>query len=372
MPKVSHVYYDKTTGTYYAVASLGFDAVTGKRMQKKKRGFRTQAEAKKWYDEYMAKHSKKAVTNGLTLTLKQFLDSYFVPDYQNKVQTRTFMTFKSKLLRLDYFYKMKLVDIQAIHVKNWHTLLFENGLSNNYVKDLHQSLKEILDMAMRLGIISENPARIAKNVSRTKAKVDFWTREEFERFINTFEKDDVLEHLKFVTCLFLFMTGLRMSEMQALTWQDIDFEEKSFVVSKSIFYQNRNSWHINQTKTASSTRKIYLDDTTLQELLEWREHQKKIGQIDFIFSYNCMPITKTMLKKAIVTHSKQANVKAIRIHDLRHSHASLLLSLGTNDLELQNRLGHANIQTTLGVYSHLRPTAMKEVADRLEGQVKLK
>ena len=70
-------------------------------------------------------------------------------------------------------------------------------------------------------------------------------------------------------------------------------------------------------------------------------------------------------------HGKMAGVKSIRIHDLRHSHASLLLSLGMNDLELKNRLGHADIQTTLGVYSHLRPSAMKEVADKLEGVISL-
>lgn len=98
---------------------------------------------------------------------------------------------------------------------------------------------------------------------------------------------------------------------------------------------------------------------------------EKLGKIDFIFSYNCLPITKTMLNNAIVAHSQLAGVKTIRIHDLRHSHASLLLSLGMNDLELKNRLGHASIQTTLGVYSHLRPTAMKEVADKLEGQIKI-
>lgn len=78
-----------------------------------------------------------------------------------------------------------------------------------------------------------------------------------------------------------------------------------------------------------------------------------------------------MLNKAISTHSKTAGEKSIRIHDLRHSHASLLLSLGMNDLELKNRLGHASIQIALGVYSHLRPTAMKEVANRLEGTIVL-
>ncbi|HEO2439512.1 site-specific integrase [Streptococcus anginosus] len=367
MPKIPHVYYDKGSKTYYAVASLGYDSLTGKRMQKKKRGFVTQAEAKKWYDEFMAKHSRKAIVHGASLTVGVFLDNYFIPDYKNKVSDRTFLTFSSKLKRLQYFSKMKIIDVLPIHVKQWHTLILKEGLSNNYLKDLHQSLKEIFDMATSLGIISENPVRKVKNVSRTKQHVDFWTKEEFERFIKTFEKVDVLEHLKFITCLTLFMTGLRISELQALVWDDIDFENKSLKVSKSIFYQNRNNWQINPTKTFSSNRIIYLDDMTLFEISKWREHQQQLGNIEFVFSYNCMPITKTMLTKAIKDHSSMADVKVIRIHDLRHSHASLMLSLGMNDLELKNRLGHASIQTTLGVYSHLRPTAMKEIADKLEG-----
>lgn len=372
MPKIPHVYFDKASNSYYAVASLGFDEITGKRMQKKKRGFKTQTEAKKWYDEFIAEHSRKAIVHGASLTVEMFLENYFIPDYKNRVSDRTFMTFSSKLKRLRYFSKMKIIDIQPIHIKKWHTSILEEGLSNNYLKDLHQSMKEIFDMAMTLGIVSENPVRKAGNVSRTKRKVDFWTKEEFEAFIKTFEKKDILEHLKFITCLFLFMTGLRISELQALEWTDIDFENKCFKVYKSMFYQNKNNWQINPTKTFSSNRLIYLDNMTIEALREWREHQKKLGKIDFIFSYNCMPITKTMLNKAILVHSKKAGVKSIRIHDLRHSHASLLLSLGMNDLELKNRLGHASIQTTLGVYSHLRPTAMKEVADRLEGQINLK
>lgn len=371
MPKIPHVYFDKASNSYYAVASLGFDEITGKRMQKKKRGFKTQMEAKKWYDEFIAKHSKKAIIHGTSLTVEMFLEHYFIPDYKNKVSNRTFMTFSSKLKRLRYFSKMKMIDIQPIHIKRWHTAILEEGLSNNYLKDLHQSMKEIFDMAMTLGIVTENPVRKAGNVSRTKHKVDFWTKEEFELFIKTFEKENILEHLKFVTCLFLFMTGLRISELQALEWADIDFENKCFMVSKSMFYQNKNNWQINPTKTFSSNRLIYLDNMTVEALKEWKEYQKKLGQINFIFSYNCMPITKTMLTKAIDTHSKLAGIKKIRIHDLRHSHASLLLSLGMNDLELKSRLGHASIQTTLGVYSHLRPTAMKEVADKLEGQIRL-
>ena len=281
------------------------------------------------------------------------------------------MTFSSKLKRLKYFYPMKMVDVKPIHIKKWHTDILEEGLSNNYLKDLHQTVKELFDMALTLGVVSENPARQVGNMKRTRKKVDFWTKEEFEKFIKTFEKNDVVEHLKYTCFLFLFMTGLRISELQALTWEDVDFENKAVQVNKSMFYQNKNNWQINPTKTFSSNRKIYLDAMTIKALSLWKNHQKQLGKISFVFSYNCLPVTKTMLANSMKKHGEIAGVKSIRIHDLRHSHASLLLSLGMNDLELKNRLGHADIQTTLGVYSHLRPSAMKEVADKLEGVISL-
>lgn len=371
MPKIPHVYLDEASGSYYAVASLGFDSITGKRIQKKKRGFRTQAEAKVWYEEFMAKHSKKRITHGVSLTMEQFLENYFIPDYKNKVRERTFLTFRSKLNRLSYFFKMKLVDIQAIHVKNWHTTLFDIGLSNNYIKDLHQTLKEVFDMAILLGILSDNPAKKAGHFSRTKIDYQFWTQEEFQKFIVTYDKTDVLEHLKFITCYFLFMTGLRIGELQALSWRDIDFEDKSFMVNKSMFYQNKNNWQITPPKTPTSTRRIYLDEDTIRLLLDWKEHQSRLGNIDFIFSYNCLPITKTMLKKSIVAHCELSQVKVIKIHDFRRSHASLLVALGLTPLEVQKRLGHADIKVTLGIYAHLRPDAFRSVADKLSGTIKV-
>jgi len=86
---------------------------------------------------------------------------------------------------------------------------------------------------------------------------------------------------------------------------------------------------------------------------------------------NNLPVIRSTLKRVISRHSQIASVKAIHVHGLRHSDASLMLELGMNPLEIQKRLGHADIQTTLGTYSHLHPTAMKNVANRLSGQIKL-
>ncbi|OAL08067.1 Phage integrase [Lactococcus garvieae] len=371
MPKISHVYKDKERGTYFTVVSLGFNDITGKRIQKKKTGFTTQAEAQRWYDITKADLAKSAMQMDSTMTLKTFVDKYFMPDYKTRTKAQTYDVATARLKKLDYFYERKLNSISPIIIKDWHNYLIAEQVSMSYIYSLHQLLQMILGFAERLGLVVRNNAKVAGNVKKSKAKVDFWTLEEFTTFIQTFNTKQVNERLMFTVYWFLFFTGLRIGELQALTWKDISFNEKWIYIHKSIYYRNRKNWEFTDPKTQSSVRKLYLDDDTLKYIREWKEVQKQIGKIDFIFSDNGLPIVKNRVNKMLIRHAKKVSIKPIRVHDLRHSHASLMLQLGMNDLELKNRLGHSDISITLGVYSHLHPTAMKSVADKFKGLVKV-
>jgi integrase len=371
LPKVSHVYKDKVRGTYYAVVSLGFDDITGKRIQKKKTGFTSQVEAQKWYDFTKADLSRSSVQMNSTMSFKTFVDKYFMPDYKTRTKLQTYDVGVARLKRLDYFFDRKLSSISPIVIQDWHNSLLKENVSMSYIYSLHQFLQIILNFAEKLGLVSRNNAKVAGNVKRSRGKVDFWTIEEFTAFIQTFNQKRVNEKLMFTVYWFLFFTGLRIGELQALTWKDIDFEEKWVYIHKSIYYRNRKNWKFTDTKTQSSIRKLYLDDDTLKYMREWKEVQEQIGKIDFIFSDNGLPIVKNRVNKMLIRHAEKVNIKPIRVHDLRHSHASLMLQLGMNDLELKNRLGHSDISITLGVYSHLHPTAMRSVADKFNGLVKV-
>ena len=136
-----------------------------------------------------------------------------------------------------------------------------------------------------------------------------------------------------------------------------------------MYYKNKTDWQLTDTKTYSSIRLINLDDDTTAILKEWKAIQKTIGNLDFIFTISGTPVIKSSLSRTLKTHAEFAQIKSIRVHDLRHSHASFMLSLGMNDLEMQNRLGHSDIKTTLGTYSHLRPNAMENVASRMSGKI---
>lgn len=370
MPKVANV-YPMSNGTYRASVSLGFDPITGKRIQKFKNGFKTQKEAQEWRMRMLADFGKGAISSNSSMTFQKFLEDYFISDYKSKVRQRTFDMSQSKFRRLSRFHNMKLSDIKAPHVKQWQNALFNEGLSNNYIRSVHQILQQVFDLAVRLGMLPNNVAKIVGNVKKEKPRGDFWTIEEFQKFISTFDKSDLYSLMYFSTFWFFFMTGVRTSELQGIEWNKIDWEYGTVLIDKSVYYKSQKEWYLTEPKTQSSIRLIYLDDDTLNVLKEWRKAQSQIGNFRFVFTVSDSPLIKSTLKRVLQRHSDYAGVKSIRIHDLRHSHASFMLYLGMNDLEMQNRLGHADIKTTLGTYSHLRPTAMKGVAERMTGIIQL-
>lgn len=222
MPKIPNV-YPMPNGTFRASVSLGFDPITGKRIHKFKNGFKTQKEALEWRMRLLADFGKGALSSNSSMTFKKFLDDYFIPDYQSQVRQRTFDMSRSKFKRLAYFENMKLSDILAPHVKQWQNAMFIEGLSNNYIRSVHQILQQVFDLAVRLGMLPSNVAKQVGNVKKDKPKVDFWTVEEFQKFISTFDKSNIYDLLYFITFWFFFMTGVRTSELQAIEWSKIDF-----------------------------------------------------------------------------------------------------------------------------------------------------
>lgn len=367
MPKISNIYQDKKSGKWYFVANLGYDE-KGNRIRHWQRGFSTQKEAKTAYDEYMNNYSKTAVKTNSTMSYKEFYETYFEPDYRRSVGKSTFENRKSTMrLHFTFFYKTKLKDINAVMLKKWQNKLAEK-YSNSYIRNIYGIFQMSLDLAVKLGLLQVNVAKQVGNVKKVSQKIDFWTFEEFQKVIATIDKSDYYQHFSFIFLWLMFMTGLRIGEAQALLWEkDINFTDKTLSVSKSMYYKNADEFYIKEPKTKAGNRVIALDDTTIQYLLEWQEVQQKNILSKYVLSYNGLPTNKSTARHILERHSKLAGVHRIKIHALRHSHASLLISLGENALIVRDRLGHEDIETTLGTYGHLYPNTNREVADRLTG-----
>lgn len=358
--------YKHENGTYYFVASLGFDRQTGKRIQKTRRGFKTKKSANQAYNELLNDYGKMAFLTNSSMSYGMFFKETFVPWYQGRVSETTFETRYSGMRKyFSYFFKYKLSEITPMDVQKWQNNL-KKTLKNSYVRILFGMFSMSLERAVVLGIVPKNVAKVVGNVKKEKRVANFWTNEEFELAISVFDLSDYYEFYSFLCIWLLFMTGMRFGEAQALLWTDVDFLGKSIRIDKTMHYKNAEEFSHADTKTVSSRRTISVDEDTLGYLKLWREQQMKS---DYILSYNELPSNKHGVRHILKRVSKLCGLKDITIHDLRHSHASLLISMNEQPLIIRDRLGHSDIQTTLGTYGHLYPNSHKEVAEKLSGYI---
>lgn len=367
---MAKIYKDKQSNTYYFSASLGNDSITGKRIRKVKRGFKTEKEAKQAYHEYMSDYGKMAFKSNSTMTYREFYQTIFLPWYQTRVKQRTYENRLSAMnLHFQYFFNLKVSEISPLQIQIWQSTLTKK-LNGSYVRSIFGLFSMSLERAYLLGMVPNNQAKLVGNVKKIKTTVDFWTKTEFEKVISTFNLQDYYQYFEFINIWLLFMTGLRFGEAQALQWDtDIDFENKTLNINKTLYYKNSTSYEFVDPKTRASIRVIALDEDTIHYLKEWQSLQNMIGGSKFILSYNGLPTNKHTVSHIIKRHAKLVNVHSIRIHALRHSHASLLISMGENHLIIKDRLGHEDIKTTLGTYGHLYPNSNFDVATKLKGTI---
>ncbi len=357
-------------GTYYFRANLGCDPMTGKRIQKYRGGFKTKREAKEALARVTLVSSPDKVEDGKRrVRFAKFIEETYLPWYQTQVKESTFANREVSVRKhFAYFYDYYTDAIDPIDVQNWQLALVGSGYSPNYVRVLQTMLSTAFDRAVILGIAPKNPSRMVGNVRGQKPKVSFWTLDEFERVLSLLYKGDYYEHYLYICLLLLFMSGMRLGEASALTWDDIDLTTGLCRITKTLCYRNMDDYKATEPKTRASVRSIYLDADTLAELGEWKKAQDEVLKgCPYVLSYNGVPTTKTRLPRALSKLADMARVPRIRVHDLRHSHASLLIHMGESPLLLKERLGHEKIQTTLGTYGHLYPNTNKAVAKKLTG-----
>ena len=253
--------------------------------------------------------------------------------------------------------------IMPVDVRNWQGYLKtaisaqNKPLSDGYRHDLFVELSGVFNFAMRFYGLSVNPCKVVGNTPvKHKKKLNFWTKEEFDRFLSTFDAADPFR----MAYLTLYYTGMRIGELQALTASDVDTEAGTITISKT-YHRKYGVEMITTPKTPKANRTITIPKFLCAAL---QEYINKIYQPDadtriFPYSHSCYT-------DAFRSHTKKAGVKPIRLHGLRHSHASLLIELGFSVLLISERLGHENVSTTLNIYAHLFPSKQSEVAEKLD------
>ena len=188
----------------------------------------------------------------------------------------------------------------------------------------------------------------------------YWTKEEFNSFIEAI----IDKRESYLAFMIMYWTGVRIGELLALTPMDIDLENNVIHINKSYQRLNRKDV-ITEPKTPRSIRDISIPDFLAEDISDYLDSLYNPDSEGRIF-----PFTKHFLENEMKRGCKESGVKKIRIHDLRHSHASLLVSLGFSPVEISDRLGHEKIETTIDTYSHLYPETRTAIANKLNEKYK--
>ena len=344
---------DKKTGKW--LIQYRYTDWQGKRRKSTKRGFATKREAEEWLRNFL-------ITQKADFDMK-FADFWkmYCADMETRLREHA-MRMKKYIVELKilpYFGNKRVNDITAADIRQWQNELIKMGYSPTYLKTINNQLSAIFNYAVRYYDLKSNPCAKAGSMGKSKAEeMDFWTGEEFRKFI-----DSVMnKRLSYMAFMILYWTGMRLGELLALNPKDVDLEKITISITKS--YQRLGKKDvITPPKTSKSKRVITIPEFLAADIKDYMDSLYDLQEDDRLF-----PITKYYLEHEMQRGIKESGVKRIRVHDLRHSHASMLIELGFSPLEIANRLGHEKVETTLNTYAHLYPNKQTKLAERLDSE----
>lgn len=337
--------------------------LTGKRKQHWSCYYFTKKEAKQGETQFLLTINSKNDNSNM-----KFKDLYlaYYEHQKEKVKETTFQTYLDRVPFLEYLDNIKVVDFNINHYEMWKKKINEKNLATSYKNDILKFLKAILNFGAKwydFNIsVTYNKIDNFSDPNEVSKKMDFYTYEEFKHFIS-FETD-----LKYI-CLYetLYYCGLRNGEMRGLTWADIDFEKKQIDINKQIptRYTSKN-WKFTSTKTKSSERVLPICNVLLEHLKTLYNEVSQYKNFNskwFVFGNADIPVVADYPSDRQKNICKKAKLKKIRIHDFRHSCASLLINNGANVTVVAKFLGHTKVEETLNTYTHMFESALTSVID---------
>ena len=349
-------YKDSRQGTWYA--AFYFENWKGMKQKKLKRGFATKKDALAWEREFLLQQAAD-----LTMTFEAFVEIY-ITDKKKRLRENTWST-KEHIIRtkiLPYFKEKRLSEIKPRDVIAWQNEMLnyrdKNGkaYSPTYLKTLHGQLSAILNHAVRFYGLKSNAAATAGCMGSEKHKeMLFWTKEEYLKFAEAM-MDKPQSYYAFEV---LYWCGIREGELLALTPADFDLDKGLLSITKS-YQRLKGRDVITDPKTPKSVRVIQMPQFLTDEIRDYLKSLYKVQPDQRIFE-----VTKSYLHHEMDRGAKEAGVKRIRIHDLRHSHVSLLIEMGFSALAIADRVGHESVDITYK-YAHLFPSKQQEMAQKLD------
>jgi len=344
------------TGKTTWFASFYFTDWTGARKQKKKEGFSSQREAKEYERSFL---ERIAGTPDMTFDtlIEIYLDDFRHHAKESSVIDREYVI--ENHLR-PFFGKLAINEITPATIRKWQSTYNTEEYAPSYLHRINSILSAILNFAVKFYGLLRNPAKAAGKMGNTKSKeMNFLTLDEFNRLRSVLLADQ--QYIFVAAYAFLFLTGCRVGEMLALTKEDFDFENNTVAITKT-YMRVKSKDVITIPKTEKSNRVITMPPSLVRIIKDYLNGLGQISAKQRIF--DC--VSNYSLWSKLRRYTKKENLPPVRVHDLRHSHASLLIEQGVSIIAISSRLGHSRPSTTTDTYSHTYPNKQKEIADNLQ------
>lgn len=347
-------------GKYKVVIELGKDG-NGKRIRHTKEGFKTKKEARTYATVKENEMLNGMVPNNNKVLLKDFVTSW----YQNYIlnsnlSINTVSSYKYAfnvhiLPNLGY---MQLCKITVMDIQNFYYELLKKNIKPSSCKKILSPLKVCFNYAMKMKLINVNPCNIeyVKNIKDNKLKA--WSESELLYFLNNEKGTNI-----YLPVLIASFTGMRIGEICGLRWENVDFDNSRIKVCEQCIDDkiNRRVVHTSILKTSKSNRIITIPKFLRDILKENKESN------EFVLTNRkktlCSPGNVSMI---FYRRLKKYNLPYISFHDLRHTHATILLLHGENIKVISERLGHESVNMTLDIYSHVLPSMEEHTSTLLE------
>lgn len=276
----------------------------------------------------------------------------------------------STLVRIKYHFKylepiknIKINDINLTIYNKWISFLDQQNLGNNYKNKILGLFTQIINYSYKYYNTQNQILKFLEKYKENEIKkeMDFFTLEEFKQY------EAVIEDFEWKTFFeVLYYMGLRQGEVQALTWKEINFENGTLTVKQTLTTKLKGiEWQMTTPKTKSSIRTLPIKKDLLESLKTMNINAKKYKDYKdswFVFG-NSLPFKETTIQLRKNKYCKLANVKQIRIHDFRHSCASLLINQGASITLVSKYLGHSKISMTLNTYTHLYKSELDNIVN---------
>ena len=362
MPKIIK-YTNKDNETLYKFRFYaGLDEITGKQRYIRRQGFKSEKDAKTELlkIEYLVSTNQyfKSVKSG---KFGDVLDEWLALHKETvKGSTWRYIERRVKNHVRPYFKDMYVDKITLRHCQDFTNKAFAAAPVG--FTQIISIVKNMLDYALRLGMIESNPMlyviKPKKQTTISDKHGNYYNKDELKKFLAAAKDTDLKKYTLF---RLLAYSGIRAGECLALTWHDLDYKNNTIAINKT-YAKTNNGIKIQTPKTKASIRKVSLDVETIQVLKEWQLNQRKqllkvginaMNKRQLIFSNNKNSfIANETVRLAIHQIAKKAGIYPITTHGFRHTHATLLFASGMDIKQVQARLGHSNVQTTLNIYTH--------------------